>query len=264
MSRRERERDREPQPVQTVRWIGGTHAVEETLNARPRSVRELWIEHENNNPAIKRSIALARAAGVRVNFVSKSELDKVAGGRHQGLAVKVSVTGYGENLNDFLKQLTLDAKSDLVLVALDEIQDPHNLGAIARSAANFGAKGVIVTEHRAAPVSQTAVKASAGAIQKIAVFRVVNLAQSLERCKEHGIWVYGADMNGAPAWRASLNRPMVLVIGSEGKGLRPLVRETCDEIVSIPQSAGGVESLNASCAASVLLYEAARQAQSGS
>ena len=264
MSRRERERDGQPQPVQTVRWIGGTHAVEETLNARPQSVRDLWIEHENNNPGIKRSIALARAAGIRVNFVSKSELDKVAGGRHQGLAVKVALSTTGENLNEFLSRLTDETKAGLILVALDEIQDPHNLGAIARSAANFGAAGVIVTEHRAAPVSQTAVKASAGAIQKISVFRVTNLAQSLERCKENGIWVYGADMNGTPSWKARLNRPMVLVIGSEGKGLRPLVRETCDEIVSIAQSAGGVESLNASCAASVLLYEAARQAQSGS
>lgn len=146
-----------------------------------------------------------------------------------------------------------------MLVALDQIQDPHNLGAIARSAVNLGASGLIVPERRSSPVSAVAIQSSAGAIQKIKLFRVVNLAQALERAKKAGFWVYGADASGSPCWQAVLNTPLILVVGSEGYGIRQLVRTLCDELLSIPQSAGGVESLNASCAASVLLYEIARQ-----
>jgi 23S rRNA (guanosine2251-2'-O)-methyltransferase len=113
-------------------------------------------------------------------------------------------------------------------------------------------------------VSAAAIQSSAGAIQKIKIFRVVNLAQALERAKKSGFWVYGADAGGKICWQAVMNTPVILVIGSEGYGIRPLVRSLCDELVSIPQVVGGVESLNASCAASVLLYEIARQKVSGS
>jgi 23S rRNA (guanosine2251-2'-O)-methyltransferase len=162
-------------------------------------------------------------------------------------------------LKGLLERFPAESRKGLILVALDEVQDPHNLGAIARSAVNLGAQALILPERRSAPVTGAVVAASAGAIQKIPVVSVVNLGQALERLKEEGFWVYGADASGRPAWDAVFNTPLVLVIGSEGYGMRPLVTSICDEVVSIPQAEGGVESLNASCAASVLLYEVARQ-----
>jgi 23S rRNA (guanosine2251-2'-O)-methyltransferase len=207
----------------------------------------------------------AKASGASVRRVPRRELDRICGsGDHQGLAVKVPGEGSeGEGASlDALAELPESEKASALLVALDQVQDPHNLGAIARSAACLGARALLLPERRSAPVTQAALSASAGALQKIPVVHVVNLAQGLARLKEAGYWIYGADMGGTPAWKARLNRPMVLVVGSEGQGLRPVVRQQCDEIVSIPQSEGGVDSLNASCAASVLLYEAARQAAS--
>jgi len=243
-----------------VRWVFGAHAVQETLLSRPQSVRQLWVEHELRNPAVGAIVKAAKAAGVDVHFVGRRELDKAAsGGRHQGIAAKVFYEA-GESFAAFLETLSEEDKKGMVLVALDQIQDPHNFGAIARSAANLGAKGILITERRASPVTPVVVAASAGAIEKIRVFRVVNLGQSLQRAKEAGFWVYGADGAGKPVWDVSLNLPLVLVIGSEGDGMRRLTQELCDEVVSVPMSKSGVESFNASCAASMLLYEIARQA----
>lgn len=241
-----------------VRWLGGIHSVEETLRSKPTSVRELWVEHEQNAPSIKDIISLARRHGIKTQFMAHSELDRAVRGRHQGVAIKVFFEA-GEGLNRFLKNLTPDDKKGLVLVALDQIQDPHNLGAIARSAVNLGAKGLILPDRRTAPVTAAAVQASAGAIQRLPVHHVVNLAQALERCRDEGFWIYGADGAGTPVWDVRLTAPLVLVIGSEGDGLRPLTRKLCHDLLAIPQAKGGVESLNASCAASVLLYEIARQ-----
>lgn len=247
------------QPLASVVWIGGAHAVEETLRAKPETVKELWVVHETQNAAIAEMIKWARKAGARVNFVSRGELDRATGNsHHQGVAVKAKNTSES-NFGAFLENLTEQNKKGMVLVALDEIQDPHNLGAIARSAVNLGAQGLIIPERRSAPVTPAAVQASAGAIQKIKVFKVINMAQTLARCKENGFWIYGADAAGKTAWTVQLNMPLVLVVGSEGYGIRSLVKSSCDELLRIPESAGGVSSLNASCAASVLLYEIARQ-----
>ncbi|MDD5657599.1 MAG: 23S rRNA (guanosine(2251)-2'-O)-methyltransferase RlmB, partial [Elusimicrobia bacterium] len=194
-------------------------------------------------------------------FVGRAQLDRVAGGsRHQGAAL-LTAAASEETLAGLLARFPESSRRGLRLVALDQIQDPHNLGAIARSAVNLGASGLILPERRSAGVTAAAVQASAGAIQRLPVASVVNLAQALERLKAAGFWVYGADAGGRPAWEATFNTPLVLVIGSEGAGLRPLVRSLCDEVVAVPQASGGVDSLNASCAASVLLYEVARQAR---
>ncbi len=248
--------------MSAMRWIGGVHAVEETLRGKPQDVREVWIEHEAKHPALGGIIKWAKSSGVKVQYMSRKELDRaVAGGRHQGIAVKIvgEAAEVAEGFSAYLAALSDEEKKGLVLVALDEIQDPHNLGAIARSAVNLGASGLIVPERRSSPISAVAIQSSAGAIQKTKIFRVVNLAQALERAKKAGFWIYGADGKGTSCWTAVLNTPLILVIGSEGYGIRQLVRTLCDELVSIPQSAGGVESLNASCAAAVLLYEIARQ-----
>jgi 23S rRNA (guanosine2251-2'-O)-methyltransferase len=247
------------EPPASGQWISGCHGVLETLRARPGSARELLVVEGSRGPEIDEMVRLAQRAGARVRFVNRRELDRAAGdGRHQGVALRAALHE-GESLAGLLARFPESSRKGLVLVALDQIQDPHNLGAIARSAVNLGARALIMPDRRSAPVTGTVIQASAGAIQKIPVVSVVNLSQTLERLKEAGFWVYGADAGGKAAWDTVFNTPMVLVIGSEGYGMRPLVREYCDEIVSIPQAAGGVESLNASCAASVLLYEVARQ-----
>lgn len=240
-------------------WVGGFHCVMETLVSKPHTVKQVVFEHQAKDPSIAELVKRARQTGARVIFAGRRELDRfVPGGHHQGVAAQIAANAE-EGLAPFLAHLTAEKKKGLVLVALDQIQDPHNLGAIARSAANLGAGGLIIPERRSAAVTPAAIQASAGAIQKIPVITVVNLAQALERCKEAGFWVYGAQAGGKAVWDVTLNLPLVLVIGSEGYGMRPLTASLCDELISIPQSASGVESLNASCAASVLLYEAARQ-----
>jgi 23S rRNA (guanosine2251-2'-O)-methyltransferase len=240
------------------RWLWGRHAVEEALRAGRRS-HELWILHQSEGAHIQELVKMARAGRTQVRWVSRSQLDRVSGSQpHQGLALMVE-DRESKGIDELLATFSEADKKTLILVALDQIQDPHNFGAIARSAVCLGAKAILVPERRTSPVTQAVVQASAGAIEKIPVYNVGNLAQALARLKEQGIWVYGADMTGKPAWEVRLNTPLVLVIGSEGSGIRRLIQESCDEVVKIPQDPHGVASLNASCAASVLLYEIARQ-----
>jgi 23S rRNA (guanosine2251-2'-O)-methyltransferase len=242
-----------------TRWIGGFDAVRTALERAPNDARALWIEHEIKHEAISAIVRLAKDLNVPVQYMARPELDRaVKGAKHQGVALK-AVYDPAETFAEWLAGLDDARKKGLVVVALDQIQDPHNLGAIARSALQLGARCVVIPERRSAPVTQAVIQASAGAALKIPVHRVVNLAQTLARCKEAGFWTYGADASGKPAWDATLNTPCVLVVGSEGYGMRPLVRASCDELLSVPQVANGVGSLNASCAATALLYEIARQ-----
>ncbi len=246
-------------PPPDTRWVYGRHVVEETLSSKKCRVQSVWILDADRGKAedIEKR---AHKTGARVSWVPKKELDRITGGgAHQGLAAKI-VDRPGAGLTAFLAELSPTAKEGMVLVALDQIQDPHNFGAVARSAVCLGASALIHPERRSAPLTQAVLASSAGAIQKIATFSVVNLAQTLELLKKEGFWIYGAEGSGRAVWDVKLHRPCVLVIGSEGKGLRPLVRRYCDELVAVPQSKDGVSSLNASCAASVLLYETARQA----
>lgn len=245
----------------TLQWIYGRHAVEETIRARSCRIFTVFLLIDER-AALEPLAREAQRAGARVEWVGRGELDRVSGGgRHQGLAAKVAEKP-GRGLAEFINGLSPEEKSRALFVALDQIQDPQNFGAILRSAACLGAAAVLYPERRAAPLSQAVLSASAGAAQRLPAFKIGNLAQTLTRLKEAGFWVYGADMGGRPCWEIALNRPLVLVIGSEGAGLRPLVKSLCDERVAVPQSAGGVASLNASAAAAVLLYEAARQAGS--
>ena len=241
-------------------WLSGRNSVSESLHARSRAVRELWIVNGTQGDHVRDLVNLARSAGAKVKWVSQSELDRIAPGNNQGLALRVGERP-AAGLDEIVRGLSAEEKKTTILVALDQIQDPQNLGAIARAAACLGARGIIMPERRSAPVTAAAVQASAGAIEKIPVLQVGNLAQNLERLKQDGFWIYGADMAGKPCWDVKFNLPMVLVIGSEGSGMRPLVKERCDEVVKIPQAEGGVESLNAATACAVLLYEAVRQSR---
>ena len=189
----------------------------------------------------------------RAPEVSDEDLERLAGSPdHQGVVAEVEPYRYRDGID------LLEGKKGLIL-ALDQVQDPRNLGAACRSAEVAGAIGVVVPERRSATVTPAACKASAGAVEHIDVARVTNLADWLGKARDHGYWVWGAaGEGGVPPWEVDLTGPTVLVLGSEGKGLRPRVRSCCDGVVSIPQ-AGRTASLNVSAAATALLFEAVRQ-----
>jgi 23S rRNA (guanosine2251-2'-O)-methyltransferase len=255
---RDRGPKRENSPVKEGTWVFGRHVVTEILTSKKNRVLSLLLL-DRDKEKLDDIFRLAKRTGAKISWVPKNDLDVVSDhGAHQGMAAKI-IEKTGVGLREFLAGLSDEDKKNMLLVALDQIQDPHNVGAIARSAACLGASAILFPERRSSPISQAVLSSSAGAVSKIGTYSVVNLAEALKRLKEAGFWIYGADGSGNKVWDVKMNRPMVLVIGSEGEGIRPLVRSQCDEMVSIPMSDSGVASMNASCAASVLLYEALRQ-----
>lgn len=218
------------------------HAIEKLLVARGLTGSALEI------------IARARQAGIVVQEVERVRLDGIYP-NHQGMVAYASAAEY-TTLEELLK-IPAQRGEDPFFVVLDGVTDPHNLGAILRSAAAAGAHGVIVPERRAAGLVPAAVKASAGALEHIAVAKVGNLRQALETLKENGVWLIAAAADGETVYDADLTGPAALVIGSEGDGVSPLIRTTCDRVVSLPME-NGMESLNASVAAGILLYEIRR------
>lgn len=204
---------------------------------------------------------LARDRRVPVERVDRSRLDKLTrGGVHQGVALRLRETRSWD-LED-LVTLAQEAGPKGLILALDGIEDPHNLGALVRSAFALGAQGVVIPKDRAASLSPAAIKASAGAAAHLPVATVTNLVRALERLKEAGLWVVGADLSGdRRPEEVDLHGPIVLVIGAEGQGIRRLAREACDFRVRIPMT-GPLASLNASVSGAILLYEVARQRRS--
>ena len=223
--------------------VYGRNPVAEAGRGR-RAVRRIWT----SDPA-----RLGGDPGAPVTEASGEELTRLAGSPdHQGVVAEVDPYPYADGGE-------LLSAPDAIVVALDQIQDPRNLGAVCRSAEAAGARGVVIPERRAAAITPAACKASAGAVEHLAVARVRNLADWLADAKRAGAWVYGADRDaGTPYEAVELAGRVVLVLGAEGKGLRPRVAASCDALVSIPQR-GRVGSLNVAAAASVLLFEAARQ-----
>ncbi len=248
-------------------WVGGFHAVKETLDSRPEDVFELWVAAvKNQDLETQEIIRRARKRGIPVHFRDKEELSRVTKtDRHQGLAARAkekSVLSFSDFLNRWEEKGNFK-RDNFFLVALDQIQDPHNLGAIARSASVFGAHGLILCDRRSASASSGAVRSSAGALEKISLYEAANLGQALASAKKAGFWIYGAAAGGRPAWESALNTPMILVIGSEGEGLRKSTEDLCDELLGIPISESGVSSLNASVASGILMYEICRRGVRG-
>ncbi|MEW6431787.1 MAG: 23S rRNA (guanosine(2251)-2'-O)-methyltransferase RlmB [Myxococcota bacterium] len=239
--------------------IFGINPVLEALRARPESLERLYVVHGAVNQRVAGEIfSRARDAGLRVETVDRERLARLAGGGvHQGVAAEVREFEYVE-LAELIEQAKASDRPPLVVV-LDGIQDPHNLGAIIRTAHAFGAHGVVIMKDRAAGVTGVVVKASAGATAHCPVCRVTNLSRALEALKEAGLWTVAADPGGdQDLWQSRLDGPLAVVVGAEGAGVRKGVLGHCDFRVRIPM-VGQVASLNASVSAGVLLAEIARQ-----
>jgi len=237
--------------------IYGMNPVSEALRGTRRAF-ELFVAGTATDRRLEKLLNLAAEKGVPVRKREKADLSRLCGTEHhQGVALRVEGFTYAE-LEDVLERCRASEEKGLLLV-LDGVQDPHNLGAIIRSAACAGAQGVIIPKDRAARITPTVEKASAGAVETVAVAQVTNVAQTLEELKQAGFWIFGAaDSARDELYGLDLTGDVVLVIGSEGEGIRPLVRKTCDGLFSIPMR-GGVSSLNASVAAGIALFEAVRQ-----
>ena len=236
--------------------VAGRNAVMEALKGS-RSVNKLMIANGSTEGSIKEIIAVAKEKGVNIQYWDRSKLDSIARGiRHQGVLAQVAPVQYAE-LEDIL-QVAKDRNEPPFIVLLDELEDPHNLGAILRTADAAGVHGVLIPKHRSCPLSATVAKTSAGAVEHVPVARVGNLVQTIKKLKQDGLWVAAADMDGKDYYDTDLTGPLLLIIGSEGQGVGRLVKEQCDFVVRIPM-VGKINSLNASVAGSILMYEAMKQ-----
>lgn len=237
--------------------IEGRNAVNEALVAG-RSFDKLFIQESiSNEGPVKAIIAKARKRGIVVVFETKENMDKRSQGHHhQGIIGYVAAYDY-VSVEAILESAREKGESPFILI-LDGIEDPHNLGAIIRSANISGVHGIIIPKRRACGLTETVVKVSAGAIEYTPVAKVTNISQTIEQLKKEGIWIAGTDMDGQLMYDVDFKGAMAIVIGGEGSGLSKLVREKCDFIASIPMS-GQISSLNASVAAGVVLFEAVRQ-----
>ena len=236
--------------------IAGRNPVTEALRSG-RPIDCLYIAKGERSGSVKVIAALAAEKNIPIKEVDKKKLDfMTAHSVHQGVAAVASMKEYA-SLEDIFSLAEQRGEKPFIIV-LDEIEDPHNLGAIIRTAECAGAHGIIIPKRRAAGLSYTVGKVSAGAYEYVPVARVTNIASTIDELKERGCWVYGADMDGRNYCSCDLQGAAALVIGSEGKGLGRLVRDKCDEIISLPML-GKINSLNASVAAGVLMYEFTRQ-----
>ncbi len=238
--------------------IFGINPVLEALKAGRPVQRLLIAEHRKQDKDILAIIRLAQSAGVGMRTVTRDTLNRESPGTpHQGV---VAITAAREYVSlDDVVQIPMHRREAPLFLVLDGVEDPRNLGAIVRTAEAAGVHGVIIPERRAARLTETVAKTAAGALEYVPVAKVVNIANSLEELKKAGVWIAGAEAGGDMLyWDADLVRPTALVLGGEGRGIRRLVRERCDYIVSLPLM-GRINSLNVSVAAGVLLYETLRQ-----
>jgi 23S rRNA (guanosine2251-2'-O)-methyltransferase len=244
-------------------WIDllyGRNSVLEALRAG-RSIHRLLVA--SGAHGLDTLLDLGRARGIRIQMLERHELDRRAGDHHQGVLAEAEPFEYAHP-DDLLARAEERGEPPLLL-ALDSLQDPQNFGTLLRTAQACGTHGVLIPEHRAVEVTPAVSNASAGAVEHLLVARVTNLARSLGQLKPRGVWVYGLAVDAAQSsyWDADLSGPLALVVGSEGSGLGRLVRETCDALVHIPMAPNAVQSLNASVAGSLVLYEVLRQRHQG-
>ncbi len=237
-------------------YIYGRNPVKEAYRAG-KTIDKLFIIKGEFDPTLGNIRKLAKEARTVVSLVDRATLDKLAnGGNHQG--VVASVTDFEYCDVDDIVALAKEKGEPLLVVILDGITDPHNLGAIIRSAECFGAHGIIIPKHRSVTVNDTVIKVACGATEHILVAKVTNINDAIRDLKDQNIWVYATDFDGDAPKTVNLNGDIAIVIGSEGEGIHRLTKDLCDATLTIPQY-GKVNSLNASVAAGIVLYEAVRQ-----
>jgi 23S rRNA (guanosine2251-2'-O)-methyltransferase len=241
--------------------IGGKHSVLEAIKAG-RTINKIWIadsvQKQNSAPIV----AEAKSSGIIVQYVDKRKIDQMLEGiNHQGIVAQVASYDYVE-VEDLLAIATEKSQVPFILI-LDEIEDPHNLGSIIRTADCTGVHGIIIPKRRSAGLTATVSKISAGAVEYVPVARVTNIAQTIEQLKEKGIWVAGTDVSAKQdVYQTDFKMPIALVIGNESTGIGRLIKEKCDFLVKLPME-GHINSLNASVAAGVMMYEINRQRRMG-
>ena len=236
-------------------WIYGINPVSEALRSDRCRIKEIWVAKGRDLTRLEGIIGMAESKGVPVRRVERSKLDSLtASAPHQGVVGFIDQFNYAD-----LDELLQPGEGTPFLLVLDGIEDPRNLGALIRTAAACGVWGVIIPKDRAAGITPAVAKSSAGAVFHLPVVRVTNISSTLKKIKEKGIWVVGAAAEAhTDLFHQDLTSPLAVVIGGEGKGLRPLIKRECDFLVSIPMKSK-VNSLNASVAGSIILYEVIRQ-----
>ena len=253
-----RRRPAAPAPVEeTEGQLEGRNAIQEALKSG-RTIDKLIIASGDTDRALQRLAAQAKEAGAVVVPVDRRKLDAMSTTpSHPGVIALAAAHVY-YTIDDILEEAASRGQTPLIVIC-DELSDPHNLGAILRSAECAGAHGVIIPKRRSVGLTATVAKASAGAIEYMKVARVTNISAAMQELKDKGVWIFGTAAEGSiPMYKADLSGPTAIVIGNEGDGMSQLVRKTCDVTVHIPMQ-GRISSLNASAAASILLYEAVRQ-----
>lgn len=237
-------------------YIIGRNPVLEALRAE-REIGKIWIAEGSQKGSMQQVIGVAKERNIFVQIVPRKKIDQMVEGVHQGVIAQVAAYKYAE-LDDLFARAEEQNEAPFFMI-LDEVEDPHNLGSIMRTADAVGAHGIIIPKRRAVGLTATVAKASTGAIEYIPVARVTNLARTIEELQERGVWIVGTDAKGSDDYRNLDGKmPIGLVIGSEGKGMGRLIKEKCDFLIRLPM-AGKVTSLNASVAASLLMYEVYRK-----
>ncbi|MFA5523697.1 MAG: 23S rRNA (guanosine(2251)-2'-O)-methyltransferase RlmB [Tissierellales bacterium] len=238
-------------------YVEGRNPVIEAIKG-DREIDKILIAKGSEQGSIQKIIGMAKEKKIVLQYVEKAKLDGMSETKaHQGVIALVTPYSY-KTVEDIMKTAE-DKSEDPFIIILDEIEDPHNLGAIIRTAECAGAHGVIIPKRRAVGLTPVAIKASSGAVEHINVAKVPNIASTIDDLKKSGIWIYGADMGGEQSYfQRDLTGPIAIVVGSEGKGIGRLIKEKCDFLVKIPML-GKISSLNASAAASVIMYEVLRQ-----
>ncbi|MFB4165657.1 23S rRNA (guanosine(2251)-2'-O)-methyltransferase RlmB [Alteribacillus sp. JSM 102045] len=238
-------------------WISGKNSVLEAIRSE-RAINKVWVAENAGRGQMKQIYQAVREKNIIVQQAPRKKLDELSGNpRHQGVVASVAAYHYAELEDIFEKAAALQEEPFFIL--LDEIADPHNLGSILRTADAAGAHGVIIPKRRSVGLTQAVAKSSTGAIEHVPVVRVTNMGRTMEELKKQGLWLAGTDASGKEDFREwNADMPLGLVIGSEGKGMSRLVKEKCDFLIKIPMK-GHVTSLNASVAASLLMYEVYRK-----
>lgn len=243
-------------------FIFGLHAVEAALKQDAESIEQLWCDKQRRDKRLHGLLQLAAKRGIQSQPLSRAELDKLApGGKHQGVVAAVRTNTAATARNEtFLEQLLTDLEVPPFLLVLDGVTDPHNLGACLRSADAAGVHAVIAPRDRACGLTPVVRKVACGAAETVPFVQVTNLARTLKALRDAGVWVVGTALEegAVPLYERDLTGPLALVLGAEGKGIRRLTRDNCDDLVYVPM-AGTVQSLNVSVATGICLFEALRQ-----